>query len=228
MKIGIDISLNSTAVYISEKDIILSYLNETKVSKWAKEIENDSVIVKRIEFETNKNYSDREICKLINYNDLSDTIVNDIYDIIKDKQCDVRIEGYSFSKNTSSLLDIVSLSTLIRLKILKKLNSKITIVAPMTLKSETCKKVYGYTINKKYHKKTGKELADEIILVNDDGISGGKFTKIEMYKSLLKIEMYSEYYKYILYNQDKILSLKKIPSPIDDINDAILLALVDL
>lgn len=226
MNIGIDISLNSTAVYITEKNIILSYLNETKVSKWAKEIENDSVIIKRIKYDGSEKYTDREINKLINYNELSDTIVNDIYNIVKDEQCDVRIEGYSFSKQTSSLVDIVALSTLIRLKILNKLNSKITIMAPMTLKVETCKKAYGYTIIKKYHKKSGKELADEILLKNDEGISGGKFTKIEMYKSLLKLELNSTFHKYIIENSEKILSLKKIPSPIDDIIDAILLSLV--
>ena len=76
------------------------------------------------------------------------------------------------------------------------------------------------------HKKSGKELADEILLKNDEGISGGKFTKIEMYKSLLKLELDSTFHKYIIENSEKILSLKKIPSPIDDIIDAILLSLV--
>jgi hypothetical protein len=228
--IGIDISLNSTAICITNDDIkILSFLNELKGSKWSKELNTiKNVKINPIKYNLEKNYSDKEISKLESYDKLSENIINELINICGNDFYEIRIEGYSFSKQTSSLADIIALSTLIRLKLLRKLNCKIKIVAPSTLKKETCVLAYGYKTIKKYHKKTGKELKNEIILTDDNGISGGKFTKFEMYKSLLKINEQNEYTNFLNYYSDKILEMKKIPSPIDDINDSILLTKIKI
>ena len=227
INIGIDISLSSTAVYISSEneDYILSYLNDDKVNKWAKKIENiNNIKIRRIEHLIKKdNYSDLEVQKLTKYDKISDLIVDDIHNIVEENECEINIEGYSYGSKTSSINDIIALSTLIRLKILRNLNCNLNIISPNTLKLETCKMCYGLTEIEKFSKKTGKKLKSEFKYVNLDGIAGGSFKKHEMYKAIIEKNIDSILTSFLKQNIN-ILDMKKIPSPIDDINDALLLS----
>jgi len=230
-KIGIDISLSSTAITIKKDNIeyILSYLNKNKVDKWAKKLSDvKNLKIERINYEYDKdNYSDSEIQKLTAYDRISDKIINDIKKIVLVENCDIRIEGYSYKKNTNSINDIIALSTLIRLKLLKELKCTIKIIAPNTLKIETCRYAYGVTEIKKFHKKTNKPLKSEFKIMNSDGIAGGSFTKFEMYKSILDKKTDTIIYNFLQENKD-VLEMKKIPSPIDDINDSLLLVKINI
>jgi len=225
--IGIDISLSSTAIYISSKndDYILVYLTENKVNKWANKLKDiDNIFIHRIENIVKKNnYSDLEIQKLKKYDDISDKIISDIVSIIVDNSCEINIEGYSYSSKSSSINDIIALSTLIRIKLLKTIDCTINIISPNSLKLDTCKMCYGLTEIKKISKKTGKELKSEFKYINNDGVAGGSFKKHEMYKSIIEKNVDSILTTFLIGNQD-IMDMKKIPSPIDDINDALLLS----
>ena len=225
--IGIDISLSSTAVYISskEKDYIFSYLNSNKVSKWANKISSiENLKINRIEQLIKKEeYSDLEIQKLNYYDQISDLILKDIQSIIVNDTCEINIEGYSYSSKTSSINDIIALSTLIRLKLLNNTNSNINIITPNSLKLETCKMCYGISEIKKVSKKTGKDLKTEFKYINNEGVAGGSFKKHEMYKAIIEKQLDSIITDFLTNNND-ILLMKTIPSPLDDINDALLLS----
>lgn len=228
--IGIDISLSSTAVTINkfDEEFILCYLNDNKTDKWANML--DSVRnIKILRLETNsynKDYSCREVQKLLRYEYISNQIITDIYNICGDLSCDIRIEGYSYTKNTNSIIDIITLSTLIRLNLLNKLNCNITVISPSTLKLETCRYCYGISEIEKFNK-DGKKLKSEFKCVNEFGVSGGRFTKFEIYKAILYKKENSIMYNFLDDNR-QVLEFKKIPSPIDDINDSLMLTKINI
>ena len=144
--IGIDISLNSTAATLSdgEKTYILSFNNKKDNNKWITELVSAGVDITQIYRKTSDDYSKNEIVKLTDFIRISEQIVSKIISYLNpslDTFC--VIEGYSFSRNTSSILDIVSLSTLIKTSLLSKINNiTIEILSPLTLKLEACKMVY--------------------------------------------------------------------------------------
>ncbi len=231
VKIGIDISLSSTAIYINnkEKQYIICYLNDNKTDKWANELNKiANVNIHRIEkVKILGNYSIDEIEKLKNYELLSERIIDDIKILCLDDFCDIRIEGYSYTKNTNSINDIICLSTLIRSKLLKNLNCNLTIISPNTLKIETCEYCYGVTEMKKISKKTNKEMKSEFKVMNYEGVPGGKFTKFEIYKSIIEKNVDNIILQFLIDNKS-VMNMKKIPSPIDDINDALMLSKINI
>ena len=101
--IGIDISLNSTAIFIENEHImkIISVTNKNDNNIYIKELDRYGVIFHHHNREISKNYSKNEILKLKHYNMLSNLIVNDIKKFINmNEKTYCQIEGYSFSKNT--------------------------------------------------------------------------------------------------------------------------------
>ena len=226
-RIGIDISITSTAIYISSEktDHILSYLNTNKVNKWANKISQiENIKIIRIDnFMKKDEYSDLEIQKINNYSDISDLMINDIKNIVSNELCEINIEGYSYSSKTSSINDIIALSTLIRINLLKNINCHINIISPKSLKLDTCKVCYGLSEIKRVSEKTGNPLKSEFKYINNDGIAGGSFKKHEMYKAVIDKQLDSIITVFLIDNVD-ILKMKKIPSPIDDIIDALLLS----
>lgn len=213
--IGIDISLNSTAVFIENNNgkFILSFTNKKDNNIYIKELNKYGVKFFHFNRETSKDYSKDEILKIKHYNYISDLLVNEILktlDLSKKTKC--AIEGYSFSKNTSSILDIVSLSTLIRSNLIKSIKDiEIEILSPSTLKLETCKMVYKpIDIGIKKSK---------FIYVNNQGISGGKFKKPEMFRAILEGNIDTPIYQ-MLESYKDLMEREKIPNPIEDIIDA--------
>lgn len=231
IKIGIDVSLSSTAIYVNDENeqYILCYLNDKKTDKWANELNKiKNVNIHRISTTNyNEGYSKNEIKKLLKYDEISEKVVNDLFTICGKRYCDIRFEGYSYTKDTNSLNDIITLTTLLRLKMINKLNCDLTIISPPSLKLETCKYCYGVTEIKRFHKKTGKELAPELKVVNPDGLSGGNFTKFDIYKAIIDKKLNTIILDWLLNNQN-ILTMKKIPSPVDDINDAFMLSKISI
>ncbi len=214
--IGIDISINSTAIYIESNlgKFILSYTNKKANNIYIKNLSAYGVMFCHHTRDVSKDYSKNEILKLNHYIKISNSIIEEIIkrlDLNEKTFC--QIEGYSFSKKTSSILDIVSLSTLIRVSLINSIkNIDITIISPSTLKLETCKLVYP-PIN------IGKRKP-KYVYKNNEGIAGGSFKKPEMFRAMLEGNIDSPLIVFLQDNRDLILK-DKIPNPIEDIIDAI-------
>lgn len=213
--IGIDISINSTAVYIESDKAsnILSFTNKKSNNKYVELLSEYGVRFFHISRESSDVYSDNEILKLIHYTNVANLIVDEIINLLEiGEKTYCNIEGYSFSKNTSSILDIVSLSTLIKTELLNRIDDiEMSVISPASLKLETCKLVYE-PIDIGIRK-------PKLKYVNNNGIAGGSFNKHQMYESIIDGEISTPIYNMLVDNID-ILELKKIPNPIEDIIDA--------
>lgn len=214
--IGIDISLNSTAIYIeSNKGCkIISINNKKDNNIYIKELDRYGVDFIHFESDKSETYSDNEILKLKRYDKIANIVCDrclSYIDVSEKTYC--QIEGYSFSKNTSSILDIVSFSTLVKTYLLKRINNiEMSIISPSSLKLEACKMSYE-PINVGIKK-------PKYIYTNNQGISGGSFKKPEMYRALLESKI-DVYIKPMLIEYKHLLDRSKIPNPIEDIIDAI-------
>lgn len=213
--IGIDISLNSTAVFIENDNgkFILSFTNKKDNNIYIKELDRCGVIFSHISRSTSADYSINEILKITHYNMVSDLLVNKVIELLDvNKKTYCQIEGYSFSKNTSSILDIVSLSTLIRSSLIKNIkNIDISIISPSTLKLEACKLVYKpVNIGAKKPK---------FVYINNQGIAGGCFKKPHMYRAIIEGNIDTPIYD-MLVSYKHLMDREKIPNPIEDIIDA--------
>jgi hypothetical protein len=222
--VAIDPSLISTAVVVNG-DIInycreSSVYNKTGMSKWFKSAEQFAEF-KFINYKQFDNYSEGEITKLNDYDVITDMIISDILSKIDSgKETRLGIEGFSFGSAQGDLIDLVTFSTLLRKKILDNVTKDIIILSPSTLKLESCKLTYQPII-----KEIGRKVKRiEYEWRNTLGIPGGKFTKIDMARSIIENnninDKWSDYLKSI---KDDILSLKNIPKPHEDINDSWLL-----
>lgn len=220
--IGLDVSLNSTAIAITVgKEIILfNYTTSKPNNKWIKRVSN-KINFRFLEFKKDSNYSKGEIVKLLHYDNVTDQIVEDILSVINEKEeTKINIEGYSYMSNTNSLIDIVTFTTLLRNKLYKKVSTDINIITPKSVKTQTSVKVYGYQ-PPPLSKKTGKPLKDPKITMNHDGVKGGDFKKKEMLAAMIDGRVYSPIFDFINENKDELLSFKDMPKPFDDIIDAI-------
>jgi hypothetical protein len=214
--IGIDISLNSTAVYIERPDnrVILSFTNKKDTNIWINELKSVGVKFTNIYRKTADDYSKAEVLKLKDYWEISDTICKTIVENLDpDLETFCNVEGYSFSRNTSSILDIVSLSTLIKTKLLVMLpNLHMNIISPLSLKLESCKLVYPpleIGVKKK-----------KLKWVNREGIAGGSFKKPQMFKAFIEGRIDAPIYNFLFHHQE-LLDREKIPNPIEDIIDSV-------
>ena len=219
--IGIDISINSTAIYIVSNlgENILSFTNKKDNNIYIKELVKCGVKVFTQIREKSENYSDNELLKLTYYNILSDSIISEILKLIDlNEKTYCQIEGYSFSKNTSSILDIVSLSVLIRRNLIVNITDiDLKIISPSSLKLEVCKLVYvPVDIGKKKPK---------FVYVNNQGISGGSFKKPQMFRAMLEGNIKSPILGMLTTYKD-LMDRDKIPNPIEDIIDSIFACLL--
>jgi len=219
--IGIDISINSTAIYIvsNSGNTILSFTNKKDNNIWIKELDRCGVKIFSQTSSRSLDYSENEIIKLNKFINLSDLIIKEILSHIDTTQktfC--QIEGYSFSKNTSSILDIVSLSTLIRASLVKSIpDIDIKVISPASLKLEACKLVYKpIDLGKKKPK---------LKWSNNEGVPGGSFKKPEMFKAMLEGNLQSPILE-MLKSYKELCQRDKIPNPIEDIIDSIFALLI--
>jgi len=223
--VAIDPSLISTAMVVGKNDgtfKIFNYCKESSamgkkgMNKWFKMAEQ-YVSYRYIDYRKFDNYSDGELVKLKDYDKVSDVIINDILENIdKNIPTKIGIEGFSYSSNAGSLIDLVTFSTILRKKLFDLISEDITVLSPSTLKLETCKMTYKPI---EIYSKTGKLTKTEY--KNNLGIAGGKFTKNEMYLSILDNDNINNYWS----NHCKLISedmneTSKISKPYDDINDS--------
>lgn len=218
--IGIDPSINSTAVVANDKIFIHTtdsavYTKKGNYTKWFGYCEN-LVNIQTISFSTHKDYSKLEILKLIDYDTITTEIVNNIKVVLDDCPTKVYIEGYSYSSVSGDLIDLVTFSTLLRKKLYEHITKDIKVIAPSTLKKETAILTYN-PINE------GKRK-EKWVYRNNEGVAGGNFKKPEMYKAIVENDDFKdEWANHLREIYDEVSSLKSIHKPYDDINDAYLL-----
>ena len=224
--VAIDPSLISTALVVTSGDTfkMFNYCREssafgkTGIKKWFKMAEQ-YVTYRFIEYREFEDYSEGELIKLKDYDRITDGIIKDILDNIDStKPTKIGIEGYSFSSTAGDIIDLVTFSTLLRKKLFDKVSEDITVLSPSTLKLESCKLTYPPIIKEV----GGKKPRQEFIWRNTIGISGGKFTKTDMFMSIVENKNWDDYWtKHCKLVKSDILSISTIPKPYEDINDAV-------
>jgi hypothetical protein len=210
--IGIDPSLNSTAltIYKENKYFFYNYTNNKPKYKWIKEV-YDFVNFKFHEYSNNDDFSESETDKISIYDEVTDKVVDDIFNFIKDEETKIFIEGYSYSAQAGRLIDLVTFSTLLRYKLLKNKNITLHFIPPSSLKKYVATMVYKPDKKGVYRDENGK--------------AGGSFDKKDMMNVLLHFDINELYFNYLKSNKNEILKSKNIPKPFDDINDSLLLLL---
>lgn len=222
--IAIDPSLISTALVVSSGDSykIYNYCRESKVvgkkglTKWFRSAE-EFVTYKFVEYREFKDYSEGELVKLKDYDKISDDIIDDILENIdSSKPTKIGIEGYSFSSGAGDIIDLVTFSTILRKKLFDEISEDITVLSPSTLKLESCKLTYA-PINIGVRK-------EKWVYKNNIGISGGSFTKTDMFLAIVENDNLNDYWaKHCKFVKTEILEPKQIQKPYEDVNDAYLI-----
>lgn len=194
----------------------LAFTKSEKMKKWFSIADEECNIVTYPKRNVADTYSGEEVSKLKYYQNIRDTIM----DIIGQsgtfpKQTMVLMEGFSYSSASGHLIDLVTLSTLIRTALVE-LGFNLQIVAPSDLKACTAKLSYdAVDIGKKKEKLEWR---------NSNGVSGGSFKKHDMYQAILDSTNTGSNWKRLLAdNAKEISSMKSVPKPIEDVNDAFLL-----
>jgi len=229
--VALDPSLISTALVVGSGNYfkIYNYCRESTVfskkgiTKWFKMAE-EFVNYKFINYRDYKDYSEGELVKLKDYDKVTDDIIDDILsNIDKSKPTKIGIEGYSFSSTAGDIIDLVTFSTLLRKKLFDKVSQDITVLSPSTLKLESCKLTYPVTMTEIGKKKI--RIKEEFR--NRLGISGGKFTKTDMFMTIIENDVMDDYWtthcKLVV---DDVLSVSTIKKPYEDVNDAFLVYMV--
>ena len=221
--IGIDPSLISTAMVVNGK--LFNYCRKKdafgkKVYKKWFELCKDFVEYRFIEYRDYDNYSDGEIIKLIDYDNIVNKIIQDIKtNLICGEDVKIQLEGFSYNSKNGDLVDLVTFSTLLRKKLYDEITTDISIISPTSLKLEACKLTYKpINIGKK------KEILE---YRNIDGISGGKFTKREMLISIMENDFLNDdWSKHLKSVGDLLLNNKKIEKPYEDLVDSFLIYII--
>jgi hypothetical protein len=223
--VSIDPSLISTALVVTSGDTfkIYNYCREssafgkTGIKKWFK-LAEQYVTYKFIEYREFEDYSEGELTKLKDYDKITDDIIKDILDNIdRTKPTKIGIEGYSFSSTAGDIIDLVTFSTLLRKKLYDEVSEDITVFSPSTLKLESCKLTYPPIIKEI----GGKKPRQEFIWRNSTGVPGGKFTKTEIFLSIVENQISNDYWtKHCKLVKLDILNISSIPKPYEDINDS--------
>lgn len=222
--VAIDPSLSCTAMVVNDQKFVyttssVAHTKKGVLKRWFQECEDNGVTVRVWEdlpdFTSN---SDTELSKLSRYDEISNHIVMDVLNNINTLDGVVLgIEGYSHSSKAGPLIDLVTISTLLRNKLYTQVPMKVAgqfnmmVLQPTEVKQRAAKLVYA-PIQK------GKKTEYR----NSDGVAGGSFKKPEIYKALLDNQNLSNdtWVKYLHEQSEEILAMKMIPKPIEDINDA--------
>lgn len=222
--IGLDVSKISTALCIEKNGItkLYSYSTQKDNNIWIKET-NSFINYRHIKYSylEETDYSKSEILKLQNFDEVTDLIINDIYDNVSIlDSIRIGIEGFSYNSK-GPIFDLIEFTTLLKHKLLHKLNKygDIQIFAPITLKTEACKMAYKPRIETK-----GVRIIKEIVHIeNETGKPAKDFDKWDMMYALLNTNIKLELKDWCITNMEKIQKGKKVPKPIDDEIDAIFL-----
>jgi hypothetical protein len=194
MIIGIDFSINSTAVAIKKDNgeiDLFSFVPNYKKGSKPFEIHDKftGLIVTQSYIKPKKSTDsiEEQTNKLINADQLSGIIMS-ILDIYEEPVEEIRIEGFSYGSKGNSFIDLITYNTYLKVKLIQKYGHIIKVIPPKTLK-----KLY-----------TGN----------------GNATKCDMlrfYTNSTESRFNEELKKLDIIREEEF----KIPKPIDDIIDAI-------
>lgn len=222
--IAIDPSLISTAVVVSsgESFKIYNYCRMDKVfskkgiTKWYG-LAEECITYRYVNYRKFTDYSEGELIKLKDYDDVTDNIISDILENIDiNIPTKIGIEGYSFSSKNGDIIDLVTFSTILRKKLYDKVSKDIFVLSPSTLKLESCKLTYP-PVNVGVKK-------EKWVYKNNLGISGGSFTKHSMLLAIVENDDLTDFWaKQCKDNYTDIFALSSIPKPHEDCNDAYLI-----
>ena len=226
--VALDPSLISTALVVSSGDTFKMYnycressaFGKTGIKKWFK-LAEQFITYKFITYREFKDYSEGELTKLKDYDKITDEIISDILsNIDNSKPTKIGIEGYSFSSTAGDIIDLVTFSTLLRKKLFDQISEDITVMSPSTLKLESCKLTYPPIVTE-----TGKKVKKvKIEYRNNLGMSGGSFTKTDMFMAIVENnEMQDFWTKHCKLVKSDVLGIATIPKPYEDANDAFLI-----
>jgi hypothetical protein len=226
--VALDPSLISTALVVSSVDTFKMYnycressaFGKTGIKKWFK-LAEQFVTYKFITYREFKDYSEGELTKLKDYDKITDDIISDILsNIDTSKPTKIGIEGYSFSSTAGDIIDLVTFSTLLRKKLFDQISEDITVMSPSTLKLESCKLTYPPIVTE-----TGKKVKKvKIEYRNNLGLSGGKFTKTDMFMTIVDNNQMQDFWtKHCKLVKSDVLGVATIPKPYEDVNDAFLI-----
>ena len=226
--VALDPSLISTALVINSGETFKMYnycressaFGKTGIKKWFK-LAEQFVTYKFITYREFTDYSEGELTKLKDYDKITDDIISDILsNIDTSKPTKIGIEGYSFSSTAGDIIDLVTFSTLLRKKLFDQISEDITVMSPSTLKLESCKLTYPPIVTE-----TGKKVKKvKIEYRNNLGLSGGKFTKTDMFMTIVdNNEMQDFWTKHCKLVKSDVLGVATIPKPYEDVNDAFLI-----
>lgn len=224
--VAIDPSTSSTGICINGE--MFSVVRETnsvvtkkgKYTKWYKIVDDEIDLISIPRRVKESTYSDEEISKLEMYRVLSMRVVDAITSNVSPHNTTVVIEGFSYNSAAGHLIDLVTFSTLIRNK-LYNLGYELKIIAPTNLKLWTAKFCYD-PIEEALNKKETRFKT--VWRSPHSGNAGGKFTKTDMLNAIIDNDNLKDNWKQFLveYYSD-LKEMNKVPSPIEDLNDAYLL-----
>jgi hypothetical protein len=220
--ISLDISLRSTAMVIYNSEYnsykYFSYIIANEKNKWVTQLSN---IVNFRFYMSNisRDYTENEIMKLMLYNKIATDLVSDIINENNNCKKNVILEGYSYL-SVGPLIDLVTIGSIIRSRVIQLADIvEFMIVAPKTLKTKTCRLVYGYEeiiVGKRKKKLVERDNS------NHQGIIGNNFKKEHMVQALIDSK-YDDIFSMWVKDNINSISMKNIPKPIDDIVDAMFL-----
>lgn len=213
---GIDASLSSTAVCrVDDHTVEMMVFTTSKPGKWHKALE-PWCTTHEITHNGGDNYSDSEVAKLVSYREAATKIVRAMGISMGDV---VKIEGYA-ARAKGAVADLITYGTFIRESVLA-VGGALSIIAPMSLKSEAGVLVYG--------RQDGPKKPAR----NNEGMASGKFTKHEMLRAVKDghtgntkqgvsfDDWFSDACTKL--SDDVLGKLKAVPSPLNDCVDAYLL-----
>lgn len=216
--VAIDPSLNCTALVVNDKKYIYAkeeygHTKKGALTKWF-DICDAYINYRWTDYPSSSDHSKNEMIKHQEYDKVTDLIIDDILDNINtEEDTTIGIEGYSHNSTAGPLIDLVTLGTLLRNKLVKRVSSNVVIYQPTSLKLAACKLTYapiakGKKVIKYEHR-------------NNEGISGGSFKKPEIYKALIENSSFvCEWVELLREYASDCFAVKLIPKPIEDMNDA--------
>ena len=219
--VSIDPSLTSTAMIVNDKKFIYTsegniFTKKGVMKKWYEEM--DDLITYRIHPDLPElpDHSALEVFKLTHFLSISRKIYDDITNNIDlTEPTRVGIEGYSYSSDAGPLIDLVTLSTLIRIQVTLFITPAaiLEIYQPTQLKMKAAQ--FTYPAIPKNKAETKFEWR------NHQGVAGGSFKKHEIYKALIENPtLKCPYVERIRSLWPDIEGVKAVPKPIEDMNDA--------
>jgi hypothetical protein len=222
--ITIDPSLTSTAVVVNDQKFVYTTVDNCRTKKlklkgWFEKSEDLLTIREHLATPTHEVYQQEEADKYLHFKEIVSKIISDIKSVIGDSEDAnvVAIEGYSFSSAAGPLIDLVTFGTLLRNALVSSLNlpksKPFLIIPPTMLKLHAAK--LSYEAIPKNRAGTLFEWR------NHQGVAGGSFKKHDIYKSLTDNDKLGcEWVKFLRDNEEEVMSLKAVPKPLEDMNDA--------